>query len=142
MHVTLLVIKSEDPIKVPVHRGRAFGNSLIVEHEGDVWTAVRSLLKDADHNAFSTLFDRYPKYYEKYPRANGLAEAKQSHINLANYRPKGWKPECTSVACYIKKQHPAARTAAYSGYQDGVKPIFGWRKEQLKSWLKYQWRHR
>lgn len=28
-----------------------------------------------------------------------------SYIN-----PPGWKPECNSIACYIKKQHPSQRT--------------------------------
>ena len=26
---------------------------------------------------------------------------------LVDMRPEGWKPECSKVSCYIKKQHPA-----------------------------------
>jgi hypothetical protein len=40
---------------------------------------------------------------------------KEEILFLKNYRPLNWKPECSSVKCYINKQHPSTCNPWRSG---------------------------
>lgn len=75
----------------------------------------------------------------------------QEFLNrLINLRPPGWTPECTRVECYIKKQHPSAKTKVYFGDDPIRDRHIGWKipkkptiKERLKHWWwQFQYHHK
>lgn len=48
--------------------------------------------------------------WQKYWNSKEHQDAVKFANKLHNLTPPGWKPECNSIQCYIKKQHPSSHS--------------------------------
>lgn len=65
-----------------------------------------------------------------------ILQAREQLLQLTKPGPDGWVPECSGVACYIKKQHPAR----HANCQDvGDTPIEAKGFERFKKDLSRWW---